>query len=61
LVRLAKRTRAVIMGNIAFGIAFNIVGMTLAAVGILSPIGAAAAQALPDVVVLFNSSRLLKG
>jgi heavy metal translocating P-type ATPase len=61
LMRLAQRTRAVIRGNIVFGIAFNIVGMMLAAIGVLSPIGAAAAQALPDVVVLFNSSRLLKG
>ncbi|MHA2621162.1 MAG: heavy metal translocating P-type ATPase [bacterium JZ-2024 1] len=61
LISLAKRTRRVILGNIVFGIAFNIVGMTLAAIGVLSPIGAAAAQALPDVLVLFNSSRLLKG
>lgn len=61
LMRLARRTRAVIRANIIFGIAFNVVGMTLAALGILTPIGAAAAQALPDVLVLFNATRLLRG
>jgi cation transport ATPase len=36
------------------------VGLTLAALGILPPILAAGAQSLPDLVILGNSSRLLK-
>ena len=35
--------------------------MALAATGWLPPIGAAAAQSLPDVMVMLNSSRLLRG
>jgi len=37
-----------------------LVGLTLAALGYLPPILAAAAQSLPDLGILANSSRLLK-
>jgi Cd2+/Zn2+-exporting ATPase/Cu+-exporting ATPase len=36
------------------------VGITLAAVGILTPVLAAAAESLPDVAVFLNSSRLIR-
>nr|MBA3874019.1 hypothetical protein [Anaerolineae bacterium] len=39
---------------------YNIIGLTLAALGILPPILAAAAQSLPDLGILANSSRLLR-
>ena len=39
---------------------YNVVGLTLAAFGILPPILAAAAQSLPDLGILGNSSRLLR-
>jgi Cd2+/Zn2+-exporting ATPase/Cu+-exporting ATPase len=39
---------------------YNLVGLTLAAVGLLPPIFAAAAQSLPDLGILANSSRLLR-
>jgi hypothetical protein len=39
--------------------AYNVVGIVMAATGWLHPVAAAAAQSLPDVVVLLNSSRLL--
>jgi hypothetical protein len=38
---------------------YNAVGLTLAALGILPPILAAAMQSLPDLGILANSSRLL--
>ncbi len=60
LLRIAARTMRVVHGNIGFTAAYNIAGLTLAALGILPPILAAAAQSLPDIGILANSSRLLK-
>lgn len=59
-VRIARRTFATIKQNIGFGVLFNIAGVTLASIGILTPILAAAAQSLPDVAVFLNSSKLLR-
>lgn len=58
--RIARRTMRVVKTNIAFTAVYNLVGLSLAAVGILPPILAAAAQSLPDIGILANSSRLLK-
>lgn len=60
LLDSTHRTMRVIKGNFAFTTLYNIAGLTLAAFGILPPILAAAAQSLPDVGILLNSSRLLK-
>lgn len=57
---IAKRTMGVVRFNIGFTIIYNIIGLTLAALGILPPILAAAAQSLPDLGILANSSRLLR-
>ena len=57
---LATRTLNTIKGNLAFTVAYNIIGLALAATGILPPVLAAAAQSLPDVIILGNSSRLLR-
>ncbi len=59
-IRLGKKTFSTIKQNIAFGVIFNIGGIVLASVGILTPILAAAAQSLPDVAVFINSSKLLR-
>ena len=59
-LRLGRRAFRTIKQNIGFGILFNVVGISLAAVGILTPIMAAAAESLPDVAVFVNSSRLLR-
>ncbi|HLF27825.1 MAG TPA: cation-translocating P-type ATPase [Anaerolineae bacterium] len=59
-VKIARRTFGTIRQNIGFGVLFNIAGVTLAAIGILTPILAAAAQSLPDVAVFLNSSKLLR-
>ena len=58
--RIAQRTMRVVKLNIGFTAAYNIIGLSLAAVGILPPILAAAAQSLPDLGILANSSRLLR-
>lgn len=60
LFRTAHKTMRIIKGNFGFTTLYNIVGLSLAAFGILPPILAAAAQSLPDVGILLNSSRLLK-
>ena len=58
--RIARRTMRVVKTNIAFTALYNVVGLSLAAFGILPPIMAAAAQSLPDIGILANSSRLLR-
>ena len=57
---IAHRTMRVVKMNIAFTAVYNLVGLSLAALGYLPPIFAAAAQSLPDLGILANSSRLLK-
>ena len=58
--QLARRTMRVVHANLLFTAAYNLVGILLAAFGLLPPILAAAAQSLPDIGVLANSSRLLR-
>jgi Cd2+/Zn2+-exporting ATPase/Cu+-exporting ATPase len=60
LFTIAKRTMRVVKTNLSFTILYNVVGLSLAAFGILPPILAAAAQSLPDLGILANSSRLLR-
>ncbi|GHO68401.1 copper-translocating P-type ATPase [Ktedonobacter sp. SOSP1-52] len=57
---IAHRTMRVVKMNIGFTALYNLVGLSLAAFGILPPILAAAAQSLPDLGILANSSRLLR-
>jgi Cu+-exporting ATPase len=58
--RIARRTMRVVKMNLAFTAVYNIVGLSLAAFGFLPPVFAAAAQSLPDLGILANSSRLLR-
>jgi len=58
-IRIGRRTLRVIKLNILFTGLYNLVGLSLAAAGILPPVLAAAAQSLPDLGILANSSRLL--
>jgi len=60
LFRIAQRTMRVVKTNLAFTAIYNVVGLSLAALGILPPVLAAAAQSLPDLGILGNSSRLLR-
>jgi Cd2+/Zn2+-exporting ATPase/Cu+-exporting ATPase len=60
LFESARSTMTVIKWNFGFTTVYNLVGLSLAAFGFLPPVLAAAAQSLPDVGILLNSSRLLK-
>jgi Cd2+/Zn2+-exporting ATPase/Cu+-exporting ATPase len=60
VLRIARRTMRVVKTNIAFTAVYNLLGLSLAAFGFLPPIFAAAAQSLPDLGILANSSRLLR-
>ncbi len=60
LFRLARRFMGTVWLNLLFTAAYNVAGLTLAAGGVLSPPLAAAAQSLPDLFILGNSSRLLR-
>jgi P-type Cu+ transporter len=57
---IARRTMRVVKMNIGFTAVYNLVGLSLAALGVLPPVLAAAAQSLPDLGILANSSRLLR-
>jgi Cu+-exporting ATPase len=59
-IRIARRAFRTIKQNLALSLIYNIAGWTLAAFGILNPVLAAAAQSLPDLFILGNSSRLLR-
>jgi Cd2+/Zn2+-exporting ATPase/Cu+-exporting ATPase len=59
-IQIGRRAFRTIKQNLWFTAAYNLVGMLLAATGWLPPIAAAAAQSLPDVIVMLNSSRLLR-
>lgn len=59
VLRMARRTMGVVRTNLLFTAAYNLIGLTLAAMGILPPTLAAAAQSLPDIGILANSARLL--
>jgi Cu+-exporting ATPase len=60
VIAIAKRTMRTVKGNLGFTIAYNLVGLSLAALGFLPPVAAAAAQSIPDLGILANSSRLLR-
>lgn len=60
VIRVARRTMRVVKFNLGFTALYNVAGISLAAVGLLPPILAAAAQSLPDLGILANSSRLLR-
>lgn len=59
-IRIGRRSVRTIRQNLGFTAAYNVIGITLAAAGLLPPVWAAAAQSLPDVAIMLNSSRLLR-
>lgn len=60
IFRLARRTMRVVHLNIGFTAIYNLIGLTLAALGLLPPVLAAAAQSIPDIGIVGNSARLLR-
>jgi Cd2+/Zn2+-exporting ATPase/Cu+-exporting ATPase len=59
-IKIGRKTFGVIKQNIVSSIIFNVVGVTLAIIGILNPLMAAVAHALPDFILFINSSRLIR-
>ena len=59
-IRLGRRSARTIRQNLWFTAAYNLIGIGLAAFGLLPPVWAAAAQSLPDVAIMLNSARLLR-
>ena len=59
-LQIARRTMGVVRGNLIFTGVYNLLGLSLAAFGILPPVLAAAAQSLPDLGILANSARLIR-
>jgi Cd2+/Zn2+-exporting ATPase/Cu+-exporting ATPase len=58
-IKIGRRTFTTIKQNLGIGMFFNIVGVSLAASGLLTPIMAAVAHVIPDIGVFLNSSKLL--
>ena len=60
LVRLSRKTRAVILQNLSFGILFIILGVAAASAAWLSAAYAAVFHFLGTLIVVFNSARLVR-
>jgi Cd2+/Zn2+-exporting ATPase len=60
LVRLSRKTRAIINWNLRFGVVFIILGVVAASAAWLSAIYAAVLHFFGSLIVVFNSARLVR-
>lgn len=60
LIWLSRKARSVMKQNLTVGLAFIVVGLYLATVGIVTPVLAAILHAAGTVITLFNSARLVR-
>lgn len=57
-VRRARRLRAVLRSNLALSLTYNLIATSLAAAGIIGPLGAAVLMPLSSIVVVARSAQL---
>ena len=60
LIGLARRTRVLTIQNFAVGLGFIVVGVYLATLGQVTPVGAALLHSVSSLMVLFHSARLVR-
>jgi len=58
LIELARRTFGIVRQNLAWAFGYNLIGITIAAFGLLRPVVASAAMVLSSMCVVANSMRL---
>jgi len=58
LIWLSRRTRRIILQNLGWAFAYNLVSVPLAALGVISPVIAAATMSFSSLLVVGNSLRL---
>jgi P-type Cu2+ transporter len=61
LIRIARQVRGTMLRNLAWALSYNMVALTLAMMGMLRPVIAAALMAGSSLVVVINSLRANKG
>jgi Cd2+/Zn2+-exporting ATPase len=60
LIRLSRKTRAVVNQNLLFALVFILVGLSASAGGVLPAVAAALLHICGSMVVIFNSARLVR-
>ncbi len=60
LIHLSRKTRRLVLQNLAFGLAFMVAGLTLAGFGKMPAIVAALLHNISSFIVIFNSARLVR-
>ena len=60
LIGLSRQTRVLTLQNFAVGMGFIVVGVYLATVGGITPVGAALLHTVSSLMVIFNSARLVR-
>jgi heavy metal translocating P-type ATPase len=61
LIGVSRRTRRIIIENLGWAFAYNLIAVPLAVLGMISPVIAAAAMATSSLLVVGNSLRLRRG